>query len=969
MDAPPTGTFNYTDDREYTPAEAIDLLNSVLLTKGYTLVRRQRMLMVINLQDGIPPNLVPMVALGELDKRGEFELVSTLFSLEKISPEEAETEAKKLLGPEGTVVVLPGARQIMVTETAGRLRTIRDTLKRLENSDGSATSQVRAFDLKHANPQNVLEVLRQLLDIPVDKTAALDGSIHFAVDNANQRLLVSGRADKMVRVQEILKTLDVPDVASGASTALEGSPQLEVYPIAGADPDSVLKVIQTLLAGNNDVHLALDPKTNSLVALARPSLQATIRATLEQMQRDGRRIEVIPLHTLEAQAAVTAIKKLFGEGTGPNIPQIEADPNGRQLLVQGTEAQIQQIHALLIKMGESPQDIASQNSTVRVLPLTGNASRSALERIQEIWPTLHPNKVQVVRPSMSIPTVRPSSDGESSAAPPGVDPKLLESLLRLQQEPANKPTVPVKPSPVPSALPPGPQKPAAPTGKTAGMSAAHVFFVADQQHTTEPPAPPILVVPGPGGILIACPDAKALNEFEQLFNTLASSTLTPENQYTIFYLKHAKAAAVSETLENIYGLSHSSDASGMGMGMGGMGMGMGMGMGGEGGGLFGALPTTSPTSTSGSTSTIPVKITPDSRLNALIVQASPADLDTIQELIKVLDEKESPEDIDVASRPRVIPLRNVEATEVANTLRQLYQDRMVTGGPGGPNGQQPSPAQLLQLMRGGRRAMAAAAAGNPNAQRGKAADEPPKMSVGVDTRSNALIVIAPDPLFQEVKQLVEQLDDDSVNADQTMRVVTLQRTSLSSVQQALSSIAGGNVQMGFASGMGMGGMGMGGMGMGGMGAGMAGMAGMGRPFSRGYIPPLMAGYSTGMGQMGTPGMGQMGAGVAQGARPATPTGFTGAGGFQGGAMGGMSPGGFAGGNRSYGSPTSAGFGGYSGAGGFPGTGSNMGASPYGAGTRGGMQGSTLGGGMSPSAGGARTGGATTTAAPRAGAGY
>ena len=31
LDTPPQGTFNYVDDREYTPAEAIDLLNKVLL--------------------------------------------------------------------------------------------------------------------------------------------------------------------------------------------------------------------------------------------------------------------------------------------------------------------------------------------------------------------------------------------------------------------------------------------------------------------------------------------------------------------------------------------------------------------------------------------------------------------------------------------------------------------------------------------------------------------------------------------------------------------------------------------------------------------------------------------------------------------------------------------------------------------------------------------------------------------------
>jgi len=51
MDAPPPGTFNYQDDRSYDIGQAIDVLNSVLLTRDYALVRRDRMLMVVSLKD------------------------------------------------------------------------------------------------------------------------------------------------------------------------------------------------------------------------------------------------------------------------------------------------------------------------------------------------------------------------------------------------------------------------------------------------------------------------------------------------------------------------------------------------------------------------------------------------------------------------------------------------------------------------------------------------------------------------------------------------------------------------------------------------------------------------------------------------------------------------------------------------------------------------------------------------------
>jgi len=57
MDTPPQGTFTYTNTEKYTLAETINVLNSVLRTKGYTLVRRESMLMLVDLEDGIPSNV------------------------------------------------------------------------------------------------------------------------------------------------------------------------------------------------------------------------------------------------------------------------------------------------------------------------------------------------------------------------------------------------------------------------------------------------------------------------------------------------------------------------------------------------------------------------------------------------------------------------------------------------------------------------------------------------------------------------------------------------------------------------------------------------------------------------------------------------------------------------------------------------------------------------------------------------
>ena len=775
----PPGTFNYTDDREYTPAEAIDLLNSVLLIKGYTLIRRGRMLMVINLEDGIPPNLVPTIAADELDRRGEFELVSVLFSLERMSTDEAELELKKFVGPQGAVVAIPATRQVLVTETAGRLRAIRQVLDRIERPTGTAAGQVRIFDLRQSNPQSVLDVLRQLLDIPADRFAVPDGSIHFTLDGSSQRLVVSGKPEKLTRVEEILQAIDVHEVTEPVTGRVNEASQLEVYPITAADAESVLRVIQTLLSGIPDVRLAIDPKTGAMIAMARPSQQAVIRATLDQLQRESRQVEVITLMRLDPQSAVASITKLFPADSGGTAPQIDADPTTRQLLIRATPAQLQQIRSLLEKMGEPSPDKDGMMATgnIRTVPLTGRGARSALEKIQDLWPTVRKNKIRVVSPSSAIPSVRTGQDGSA-----------IEQLLDLMQRGKQ----PRPDSAPPPAKPPTdkPKPPTPPQDKSASAAKLPVRFASQ---TTAKPAEesaapgdpaPIIVVPGPGGVVIASEDVEALNQFEQLFKTLATGLSTSGPEMTVFYLKYAKASLMAETLSQILsGASSSSDS----------GSGGAMPMGGPPGGPEAAM-ANALMNIGGSVTTVgSVKITADARLNALVVQAVPADLDTIEQLLKILDQKESPEEIPAAAKPRIIPVQNLPATSLADIIRQLYVDRMITANAsaqspfgGGPLA---GPMGMAMMMAGGGRGSSRRSGRNSQQE-----EDTQKLSVSVDTRANSLIVLAPDPLFEEVRQLVEHLDTDALKSNQRMEVVTLKRTNLTAVQQALTAMLGENAQ-------------------------------------------------------------------------------------------------------------------------------------------------------------------------------
>ncbi|MCL2622639.1 MAG: hypothetical protein FWD31_03140, partial [Planctomycetaceae bacterium] len=85
METPPTGTFTFADRKEYTPAEALDMFNSILHAKNYTLVRYDNLLHVINLRrtPQIPAVYLAKLQPGDLENRkAKFEFVAVTYALE-----------------------------------------------------------------------------------------------------------------------------------------------------------------------------------------------------------------------------------------------------------------------------------------------------------------------------------------------------------------------------------------------------------------------------------------------------------------------------------------------------------------------------------------------------------------------------------------------------------------------------------------------------------------------------------------------------------------------------------------------------------------------------------------------------------------------------------------------------------------------------------------------------------------------
>ncbi|HBT77241.1 MAG TPA: hypothetical protein DEB39_10040, partial [Planctomycetaceae bacterium] len=871
LNTSPPGTLNLTDPNYYTPEEALDILNSILLFKEYTLIRKGRMLFVIYLPDGIPPNLLEPIDSEELDKRGKYELVRVLFNLNRTTPEIIQAEVEKMLGPQGSIVMLPKSQQVLITETGGNLRAIREVIRRIDDPSEVSSSAINMIEMKNMSADEALAILRKLLGIEEN-----DPSLRTAVDASGSKIWLTGRADMIERAKEIIGKID--GAYDTSKTKLDGEPQFETYDVGSADANTVLAVLQTLLVGIPDVRLSIDPKTGGLAVLARMPEHRTVKATISQMQLNAPVVEVIPLVRLAPSAAAEAIRKILtpaesntasgSEKTvGRTPPVIEPDTANRQLIVRGTPNQVDEVRAILMKLGETGSGVPPKDErTIRQIPLSSTAAALVLEQLKEIWPELRSNELKVVPPSAMVPAKvttelpgavrKPETEERTNANPerdraiPGdrngpdrrtpdretID-RLIEDNFRTNRQPYGPTTrrdresrfLPVVFVREHSAEHPNGNK----NGNTDGNAGensdgnsgdqaairAEIERLRDQlqrdQHVRQEPSsarpaempvdpmpidegairnaiewirerrapadqsaqadqaspavtpvpdmqavsPPVVVSLSPGGLMISSDDPEALARLEELIRMLSDESVLGKTQTVVYYLKNSTAEVVAQTLKSIMG-SGGSDEQGNMPSLESE----------HAPAILAMLDTGASFEATGTPSIIP-----ESRLNALIIQANPVDHRTIEKLLPLLDQPGAPGgDIQNRAKPHLIPLQNIRAEDALAVVKEVFASKMEatsgSGNAGGNRQQQNQGARMPPMMpppammAGGpagemmRQVMARMTGRGGSGTQTTVKEETPKMSLSIDARSNSLIVNSPESLFLEVEAFVLELD-------------------------------------------------------------------------------------------------------------------------------------------------------------------------------------------------------------------
>ena len=148
--------------------------------------------------------------------------------------------------------------------------------------------------------------------------------------------------------------------------------------------------------------VSIEPRSNSLVAIAHPEQHKAIQAVLEQLKPDDRTLEILQLDIVDPETAELAIMRLFSGEAYATAPSSTWIPPRSKSSCGPPSRSMRRSATCWSKMGETGLLHAGAGGPrFRVFPFEGDLE-GAVEEIKRIWPQLRNNPIEIVE---SLPEV------------------------------------------------------------------------------------------------------------------------------------------------------------------------------------------------------------------------------------------------------------------------------------------------------------------------------------------------------------------------------------------------------------------------------------------------------------------------------------------------------------------------------------------------------------------------------------
>ena len=684
------------------------------------------------------------------------------------------------------VIPVARSRKLVVRATEsqhGEIKGLLDSLSRTLVQEGRQTAVV---PVQFAAPAELATSLKTFLDERAAATSGGTSAATIVASASGGALLVAGSGDEISTIRDLVTRLDQPQ--SG------GDRRSEIIAVRKGQAADITRIVSEQFrgrAGGQGVSLASDARTNSIIVSATPVQLEQVKSLIERLDgpssADESVIRTFALKNAKADEAVrvlTSSLQLDAKGRAQNVAvrldpgrpavqvnaRIVADPRSNSLVVTATPESYPVIEKLLSQLDEAP---ARSNVEFRIITLQFAAADDVARTLGKLVS------------EKSAPGIEPAR----------IEPDTTENRLVVAATPDQFRTIQdvVKAIDVRSEKRRITEFVPIKNGKARGIQEALSYFYgagALDADTASKQAVRIIGDEATNSLVISAEQSEWAG-IRTLLERLDSEQYDGSRQLRVVGLKHADARSVAKAINDAFEDTRPKPP----------------------------LPQQG-----NQQNQVPVvqQIKPEEYVSAsadeisnnLIVAASPANMRKIDAIIAQLDLP----DFAQLPAPRLISVRYGNPEQLARSIERVYgNDRAANRnnglrivGDATSNAlivraseedfariaaiaealQQQASEQGLQVqllkLKTAPAPRVAAAIREAFTQRARQAGL--TLSIQIDTVGNSLIVASTGPIFEEIKQLVEQLDAMAPDSSKGIFIIDLVNTSPESAKKIIEEI-------------------------------------------------------------------------------------------------------------------------------------------------------------------------------------
>ncbi|MEQ2007570.1 MAG: secretin N-terminal domain-containing protein [Limisphaerales bacterium] len=686
--------------------------------------------------------------------------------------------------PRTTVTPVTGANTLLINGPNGEVEDVLKIIQALDVEMKGDEIEIRIYKLENGTAKEVSVIIEQLLQ-GVSRArgrAANAPSVNVAVDARANSLIISGTPAHFRVVEKILPTLDKAPERSDRDVQFVWLKKAKAFDVASKlellfterpkgeqpliEPD-VMNNSLTVIAKRNDLvqiqdliaRLDEQSKDNSIQVRLRPldrvvaeQMAKMLQSIYPQMSRGTVRV-VEKLDPLKPAATnAPAASPATNAPANPPAPQAQAtvartntipevviavDKNANSLLLSGPASELDNIERIISDLS---LNFYSNEAEFRLFPLKDAdpvvVARTLNELLRMPPVTVAPQRpgepVRTVEQQPRITVVAEQRTRSVVVRARPTDFALMESLIKQLDGAGQAAQLEFRSVPLTNA----------PPEKVLPL----VQQMVTQLNLIRPGEPlTVAVDPRSRGLLVVAREAVIL-QVEKMIQSLDKPAPYAEAEVMVFALKKANAVALALVLQNMVrpGVQGTQTP--------------------ESRELQEQIRRLRVLGDNGESVTLdltkPIKIAADGAGggNRLLLTSTPDNLKALAAVVELMDTPQVVEGVNV----RIIKLQHADAASVLTTLQTIFtQGRTLAAGPGGPGAQ-------------------------PEGLTGKALVNP--IGIGVDARSNTLILSGQTESIELASKLIEDLDKQLDHPMTDVKLFRLKHASATRLVAMLQSV-------------------------------------------------------------------------------------------------------------------------------------------------------------------------------------